>query len=81
MAFEDIQFPVYRKYRNGKSYFKIISRNEFEELQVVGSKKIINRIKATQFPEMNLIKDLVYDRELSEEISTMEYETLRSEIS
>jgi hypothetical protein len=81
MAFEDIQFPVYRKYRNGKSYFKIISRNEFEEVQVVGSKKVIHKIKATQFPEMHLIKDLVYDKAIAEEISAREYENLSSGVS
>ena len=76
MAFEDIQFPVYRRYRNGKSYFKIISRNEFEEIQLIGSKKILNRIKAAQFPEMNLIYDLVYNKEVAEEINKIEFERM-----
>jgi len=77
MAFEDIQFPVYRKYKNGKSYFKIFSRNEFEEIQIVGSKKIINTVKAKQFPEMNLIHDLVYDRAIAIEINAGEYEQVK----
>lgn len=81
MAFEDIQFPVYRRYRNGKSYFKILSRNEFEEIQLVGSKKLVHTVKATQFPEMNHIYDLVYNREITEEISAREFEELRSPIS
>jgi hypothetical protein len=73
MAFEDIQFPVYRKYKNGKSYFKIISRNEFEEIQILGSKKIINTIKAVQLPEMNHVYDLVYNKAIAQEISEKEY--------
>lgn len=74
MAFEDINFPVYRKYKNGKSYFKIISRNEFEEIQVIGSKKIKNLIKAIQLPEMNHVFDLVYNKDLALEITKEEYE-------
>lgn len=78
MAFEDINFPVYRMYKNGKSYFKIISRNEFEEIQIIGSKKIIQRIKATQLPEMNHIYDLVYNNEFTSEISELKYQEIKS---
>lgn len=61
MAFEDIQFPVYRKYKNNNSFFKILSRTSFEEIQHIGSKAKLNSITATQFPEMNHIYDLVYN--------------------
>lgn len=57
--FEDIQFPQYRKYSNNKNFFKINSPKEFEEIQVIGSKKLHRKVVATQFPEMNLIIDLV----------------------
>ena len=57
--FEDIQFPQYRKYSNNKNFFKILSPKEFEEIQVIGSKKIQRNVLANQFPEMNLIIDLV----------------------
>lgn len=77
MAFEDINFPVYRKYMNGKSYFKIISRNEFEEIQIIGSKKTKHTVNATQLPEMNQIYDLVYNKELAIEISREEYDILK----
>lgn len=79
MAFEDINFPVYRKYRNGKSYFKISSRHEFEEIQLIGSKKIKNHIIASQLPEMNHIYDLVYNKELALEVSVEEYEKINSD--
>lgn len=61
MAFEDIQFPVYRKYKNNTSFFKVISRTNFEEIQLIGNKVKLNAITATQFPEMNHIFDLVYN--------------------
>lgn len=61
MNFEDINFPVYRKYKNNKSYFKIINPRLFEEVQIIGSKKVVKQIAANLFPEMNFIRDLVYD--------------------
>ena len=74
MAFEDIQFPVYRKYKNNTSYFKILSRHQFEEIQIIGTKAKLNIITARQFPEMNHIYDLVYNHEgLGLEITENEY--------
>lgn len=74
MAFEDIQFPVYRKYKNNISFFKVISRTNFEEIQLIGSKAKLNAITATQFPEMNHIFDLVYNyADLGSEITENEW--------
>lgn len=78
MAFEDINFPVYRKYKNGKSYFKLVSRNEFEEIQLIGTKRVVHYIKATQLPEMNHIYDLVYNKEIAIDITNQEYEDVKS---
>lgn len=71
---EDIKFPVYRKYKNNKSYFKILNFKLFEEVQIIGSKKIIKQTEALQFPEMLFIKDLIFDyKEMAEEITESEY--------
>jgi hypothetical protein len=51
-------FPVYRKYKNGKNYFKVNSLKQFEEIQIIGTKKIHKIIDANQFPELNFIIDL-----------------------
>ncbi|MDZ4665671.1 MAG: hypothetical protein SGJ15_12390 [Bacteroidota bacterium] len=56
---EVIHFPIYRKYKNNKRFYKIINSKEFEELQLIGSKSQINHIKATQFPEFTFINDLI----------------------
>ena len=72
---EDINFPIYRKYKNGKRFYKIINKKEFEEIQVIGSKIIINHIKATQLPEYNFINDLIGDYEgFAEVCGEEEYE-------
>jgi len=74
MDFEGINFPVYRKYKNSKSYFKIIHPKLFEQIQVIGSKKNVFEIKAKQFPEFMFIQDLVFNySEIAEEIGEEEY--------
>lgn len=54
-----VEFPIYRKYTNSRSYFKIVSAKEFVELQVVGSKVLQHRVLAAQFPEMRLVQDML----------------------
>jgi hypothetical protein len=74
MKLEDIHFPVYRKYKNNKSYFKIINPRLFEEVQVIGSKKFIKETEARLFPEVNFVRDLVLNySEMAYEISEEEY--------
>lgn len=76
MAFEDITFPVYRKYKNNKHFFKVLSPREFEEVQLIGGKKLKHTIVATQFPEMTLIHDLVYNYHgFGDAISAEEYQS------
>lgn len=65
---------MYRKYKNNKSYFKIIQPDLFEEIQLIGSKKTIKQIEAKQYPEMVFIRDLVFDySEMALEITEEEY--------
>lgn len=54
-----MNYPVYRKYFNGMSYFKIISEMEFEEKQKIGSQIQKHHVIANQFPEKLRIKDMV----------------------
>jgi hypothetical protein len=73
MNFEDMQFPVYRKYKNNKSYFKIINPALFEQVQVVGSKRFVTEVKAELYPEKLFISDLLTQPGIAEEISESEY--------
>ena len=71
---KNIQFPQYRRYKNGLSYFKILSNTEFEEIQVIGEKRIVNRVVASQYPEKVFINDLLFKyKEFAEEIGEKEY--------
>jgi len=58
-----VTYPVYRKYSNNKSYFKIISAEEFEEIQCLGSKTTIHFFEAKILPDRNYIYDLTFNYE------------------
>lgn len=45
-------FPHYRKLSNYKSFYKILSEKEFEEIQIVGSSAITTKTTATKYPEI-----------------------------
>ena len=74
MNAEGINFPLYRKYKNNKSYFKIINSQLFEEIQIIGSKKVVRQTEAKLFPEKLFINDLIYNyHNMAYEISEPEY--------
>lgn len=52
-------FPVYRKLNNNRRFYKVLDSKSFEEIQVIGTKKIHQFFEAKQFPELLLIQDLV----------------------
>ena len=72
--FEGIVFPQYRKYKNGKSCFMILSSEEFEEKNKMGSKIRTHRYKATILPDRNFILDLLTQySDFAEVITEEEY--------
>jgi hypothetical protein len=81
MDFEDMKFPVYRKYKNNKSYFKIINALVFEEVQLIGSKRMIRQTKAVLYPEKLFIRDLLLNYHMmADEITEAEYQEVRKSI-
>ena len=54
-----IQFPIYRKYPNNRSFFKINSWTEFDEIQFVGSRGVLSMVEASAYPEKLRIKDML----------------------
>ncbi|MDF1673590.1 MAG: hypothetical protein P1U41_08790 [Vicingaceae bacterium] len=77
---KEITYPQYRKYSNNKSYFKIISSEEFEEIQLLGTKKSVHLFKAKILPDRNLIYDMTFDYEKSwVKIEKDEYEQVKNQ--
>ncbi len=54
-----MDFPVYRKYTNNRSFFIITSEKTWIEYKFNGKKFEKHSFTANQFPEMMFIKDLI----------------------
>ncbi len=78
---ETITYPQYRKYLNGKVYFKIISNTEWEEIQQIGKKFILNSFTSKILPDRNFLHDLIYNYEENcLDISKTEYEEVKKQL-
>ena len=56
-----ITYPQYRKYKHERTYFKIISKDEWEEIHILSKHTSIHHFKATILPDRNYIYDLTFD--------------------
>lgn len=73
-----ITYPQYRKYPHERTYFKIISKDEWEEIQVMGTKFSIHQFRVAILPDRNYIYDLTFDYEKNWiKITEEEYEDVK----
>lgn len=56
-----MDFPVYRRYLNDRSYFKIESSSVFEELTITGRCFSLNKIETKTLPERNFLSDMLFN--------------------
>ncbi len=70
-------FPQYRKLSNNKSFYKLLSENSFEEIQLVGASAITSTIKATKYPELIRIQDMLACTPPFEEYTEVEYNSVK----
>ena len=75
MKSKEIIYPQFRKYPHGRTYFKILSPTEFEELQISGDKSTMHHFVAKILPDRNYIYDLTFNYQGHwEVISEKEYQ-------
>ena len=55
----NLDFPQYRKLSNDKSYYKICSVHQMQEVQVSGSRFSVHELHAKILPERLLITDIL----------------------
>lgn len=71
-----MNFPIYRKYSTGKTFFKIKSLNEFEEVCRIGNKYTVKSFSAQILPDRVFIQDMINNfNHHWEETTKEEYET------
>ena len=82
MEAKTITYPQYRKYRNNKAFFKILSPDKFEEIQVLGDKTSLHIFEAKILPDRNYIADLTFHyKEYWIVCDKTEYDQLRAKKS
>ena len=55
----EFRFPAYRKLSNNKSFYRIDDDRTFFEIQVIGNKCLLTQTKATQYPEILRVVDML----------------------
>lgn len=74
-------FPVYRKYPNNSSVFKIESETTFIEIQKLGAKYIKYQFEAKIFPDRQRIQDMIaMHNNHWEEASEMEFDLISNSL-
>lgn len=77
-----MEFPIYRKYSNNKSFFKVLGLTTFEELKFMGSKVERYFFEAQILPERNFINDMIAMRNGSwVESDESEFNSIRSKVA
>lgn len=59
MMDKNTHFPQYRKLSNGKTFYKIVDERTFEEIVLLGEKRMYFKTSAEKYPEMLRIKDML----------------------
>lgn len=72
-----MDFPQYRKLSNDRSFYRINSNDNFEELQIIGDSVILHRIRAEKYPEKLRIMEMLdcvvgYQKSTSDEWEMLE---------
>lgn len=74
-----MKFPQYRAYKNLKNYFCFYSETEWEEIQILGSKIIVNKKAAEILPDRFFVRDLLINENgFALVISAEEYERVKT---
>jgi hypothetical protein len=66
-------YPMYRKLSNQKSFYRIESITEFEEIQCIGSARIKTFYKAEKYPEVLRVREMISCQPPFEMSTEMEY--------
>lgn len=78
---EVVDFPVFRKYHNNSSFFKILSSEKFEEVKKLPDGYTLFVFNAKILPDRNYIQDMLYDYHLHwEVIEKEEFELMKSKV-
>jgi hypothetical protein len=59
MEDKNTHFPQYRKLSNNRCFYEILDDRNFREIQIIGTRAILYRVKADKYPEILRIMDMI----------------------
>ena len=69
----NIIFPRYRRLSNGKSLYEICSEKSFNEIQIIGNKRIMFQLNAETYFEKIKISDMIAAHDPYQKITLEEF--------
>jgi hypothetical protein len=54
-----MKYPVFRKYPNDRSFFKVIDESHFVEVKLTGNRAELHHFEANILPDRNFIQDMI----------------------
>lgn len=76
---QKVQYPIYRKYPHNRTFFKVISDEEFEELNIMKDRFSLRQFKVELFPDRVFVHDLTHNFQAHwEPIEPSEYEDMKT---
>ena len=74
-----MEFPQYRRYKNGASLFRIDSPTRFEEIRKLGNRWLVRAYEVKILPDRNLVNDLLFDYQgFADLVDSEAYEAVRA---
>ena len=78
MKLEELSYPIYRKRKNNRSFYKINSAYQFDEIQIMGTKYILYSFTISQYPEIVMLMEMIaMENDLYQELDKDEWEMLK----
>lgn len=75
----EVNYPVYRKYKNDLSWFRISGPDSFDEIRKMGSRYLKSVHTVRILPERVMLQDLLYDfQAFAVEIDADEYHRIEA---
>ena len=77
----NMEFPQFRKLKNGRSYYQITAPNAFIEMQLVGSKWFKYEFEVSQFPDLLRIQEMLLNQSLFLPCTPEEFRSIQTTLN
>jgi hypothetical protein len=73
-----MMFPLFRKYSHNRTFFKILSESEFEEINLIGNYYTELHFCADIYPDKLMIQDMINNPMFWKQSTEEEFEAIKA---